>query len=188
MAETGGQAPHESGDEDLKPKTSARRVVDWDTGFVLYCQDHNATEIGRAIGVARESVQRHIKIDGWKAKRDLARGASQHVRAKVDKQPPIANEIVALEADRAASLAIEIIETRLTELKDAKAGGADQLQKLTYALARATQMRRQSRGMAANEGFAPREDRKLEVVIRRLPATRAEYDALPPAEPETVPA
>lgn len=172
MSETSGQEPRESEVSTSHPK----RNVDWGTGFALYCQGQTAGFIGRAIGVRREAVQRHIRDDGWKIKREQAREIVAH--APKASGPADPNEVVVRQLDDAASVAIELITKRLADMNADNAGGADLIQKLTYALARAGQLRRQSRGMSPSEGFAPKQDNRLEIVVRRLPATRAEFDAM----------
>lgn len=189
MDEERDQASHESNDNKKVNRPSSKREIDWDTGFALYCQGRTAGFIGKAIGVRRESVQRHIADDGWKTKRDKARTISDAHGAPLQLKDIVANEVVARELDAAASELISLVRLQVERCRELPIVGADTLQKLTYALARAGQLRRQSRGMAPLEGFAPKQDNRLELVIRRLPATKAEYDASKPAaaEPQEVP-
>lgn len=181
MSETSGQEPRESSTE----RPHSKRHIDWDAGEALYLLGKTAGFIASAIGVRRESVQHRIRQFGWKDKRARARLLSSQSDSKKDPEP---NEVVALDLDRAASNIIALVEQRITDLVASGGGGADQIQKLTYALARAGQLRRQSRGMGPTEGFRPRQDNRLELIIRRLPATKEEYDAQKATRSQEVPA
>ena len=171
-------------------KSGGAKGIDWERARLLYAQGWNPTRVAAEVGCRREEVSRRCSREEWVVDRTAVRTATTQrvVSALADNSKQFL-----VDTDDMAGLGMEALRLlfadelkRARKARDSKAGM--RLKLLSEALLGLQRVRRSARGMSATEGMGTSaEDRRLEVVIRTLPRTKLEYDAMMAAERATEP-
>lgn len=157
-------------------RATGPRGVDWLGARTMFLDGSSIASIARTLGVRRELVSRRCSADGWRTQRDNI--CTETARRIADETVSTNTEILRRH-DRVGDKILTVAEQRI----DAMARGevpfdSEELRDVSSTVARGAALQRAARGLGPADGMASDADRRLEVIIRRLPDTREEYEAL----------